>query len=181
MYIRESKDRVPASQSKNMNRPNLEISKTFTDWLMDLTALLALVITLGLVGYNYGLLPDSIPSHFGADGLPDRVGSKVTLFILPLIALAVFSALYFINRLPHRFNYLVHITEENALIQYTLALRMVRTLNAAIQIMFTYITYTTVETAFGKTSGLNTYFVFVLIFVLTGITAVYVTLSIKRK
>ncbi len=53
----------------------------------------ALVFNLALFAYlalRFANLPDPLPLHFDATGLPDRIESKTGIFALPLIGLVVF-------------------------------------------------------------------------------------------
>ncbi len=60
---------------------------------------LALVIFLMV---RYGDLPDPLPLHFDATGLPDRIESKSGILILPVIGLIVFVSNGLLGVLVHR-------------------------------------------------------------------------------
>jgi len=67
-------------------------------------------------------LPETIPTHFGAAGVPDGHGSKMTILLLPGISLIMNFIFEFVFRLPAcYYNYPVTITIENAERQYRLS------------------------------------------------------------
>jgi uncharacterized membrane protein len=62
------------------------------DRVFQLCLILTLVVNLALFGYlalRYATLPDLLPLHFDAFGLPDRIESKNGIFALPIIGIVV--------------------------------------------------------------------------------------------
>lgn len=57
------------------------------------------VIYLCLIWYR---VPDTVPLHFGFDGKPDRVGSKITLWALGSIQSSVAIGSYFLCEILYR-------------------------------------------------------------------------------
>lgn len=55
-------------------------------------ASLSLVLLFGFLTWRFQALPGSIPLHFNLAGVPDRMGDRVQVFILPLIGLATLLA-----------------------------------------------------------------------------------------
>lgn len=50
--------------------------------------------------YCYPIMPDSMPLHWGSDGIADSYGSKlVGLFLFPIISIFIFLMFYFIPRI----------------------------------------------------------------------------------
>lgn len=160
-----------------MDRPVVVIEKQPVDQAMEVSALL---IWLGITAYTlfmFSSLPDSIPQHFGADGLPDRYGSKWSLLMLPVVGLVLGGGLYLLNRIPHKFNYLVEITAENAPRQYRQAQRLIRFLNTTIQVLFAYITWSTVQIGTGSATALGGWFLPTFLIGMHGIILVYLIRS----
>ncbi len=60
---------------------------------LELVPLLLLGLTIYLVLSNYSTLPDTIPTHFNAQGVADDWGSKKTIFIFPAIAFPIYILL----------------------------------------------------------------------------------------
>ena len=71
-------------------------------------------------------MPETIPTHFNFKGEADCYGSKSNLWILPGIAILIYSLFSILNRFPHIHNYMVNITEENAMKNYRFSSRMLR-------------------------------------------------------
>lgn len=106
---------------------------------------------------HYANLPEIIPIHYNALGEADGYGSKNSLFLLPAITSVLFLGITILNKYPHKFNYLVDITEENALRNYTLATRLLRVMKVIITIIFFLITFMTVRNAYGSSNGVGTW------------------------
>ncbi|MEI7597636.1 MAG: hypothetical protein WCK02_17955 [Bacteroidota bacterium] len=62
------------------------------------------------------------------------------VFILPSITTILFIGLTILNRYPHIFNYSTKITEENKILHYTRATRIIRFLKTII--VFIFMTFT---------------------------------------
>ncbi len=137
-----------------MVRPEMEP----IDWLIEASAILGLMIFLGFVIYHFQRLPETIPSHFDGSGKPDGWDDKSTFWALPVIAFFIYFLLTFISLIPNRFNYAVKITPANAMKQYTLAIRLIRYLKAAIIWLFFYISMATVRVALYNGQGLTIWF-----------------------
>jgi len=66
---------------------------------------LALLANLALFGYlalRFEVLPDPLPLHFDAAGLPDRIEAKTGVFGLPIIGFTVFALNTALGILAHR-------------------------------------------------------------------------------
>jgi uncharacterized membrane protein len=107
---------------------------------------------------NYASLPDTIPTHYNSEGQADGFGGKLTIWVLPVLAIALFVALTQLNKFPHVFNYPINITPDNALVQYTHATRLIRYVKLIIVFIFGLITYRTIQHANGQAGGLGGWF-----------------------
>lgn len=164
-----------------MERPRLQIPLDNNDKYMEYTTKLCILLLIALPIYYYGKLPDSIPSHFGGDGMPDKYSNKDSIWIMPFIGTFLYRGLAYLNKLPHIFNYTVKITEENALEQYTKATKMMRFINLVIAFMFTYITYTTIQVGLGNSNGLGIWFLPFIFISLTIVPLIYLFKSTKKN
>jgi uncharacterized membrane protein len=135
-------------------RPGLEP----IDWLIEIAAILGLLTVIGFAIYMYPKLPESIPSHFDDKGMVDDYSGKDSFWALPAISAFIFILMSFIAMIPHRYNFTVKITPANAMRQYTMAMRLVRYMKAAIVWLFFYINYQTASVAHGLSSGLGPWF-----------------------
>ena len=58
-------------------------------------------------------LPERVPIHFTAQGIPDRYGKKGSLLLEPILGLMILALLMICQRFPQWWNYPVEVTEEN--------------------------------------------------------------------
>ena len=140
-------------------RPKIKIRLEPVDIIWEMLGILGLVLLFAFPIIYYSHLPDTIPIHFDLKGNADGYGSKVTVWLLPIIGLFTYVMMFVINLYPHTFNYLVPITPENAPRQYQIACRMIRVLNTVIVLGFTYFVYAFIQDALGKTNGLSLWFI----------------------
>jgi uncharacterized membrane protein len=140
------------------DRPVLKPEMAAADWLLEAAALLGLMILAGYVIYYFPRLPGTIPSHFNGAGQPDGFSAKASFWMLPGVAVFIYILLSLIVLVPHQFNYSIKITPANALKQYSMAIRLIRYLKAAVIWLFFYITYATVRVVEGKDSGMGLWF-----------------------
>lgn len=155
------------------NKPKIKIEKDNIDKLLILITLIAVGLIIYLPVSNYMQLPTEIPNHFGVDGKPDDYADKNIIFLLPIMSIFLTLLLQIITRFPHTFNFPIIITEENALKQYKIAIRMILWLNASISFVFLYITYFTIQVALGKQQQMSPYFVTIflgIVFIPLGIS-----------
>jgi uncharacterized membrane protein len=161
-------------------RPKMQIPLQPFDYVLEALGLLSLVLMIGLSVYHYNDLPATIPTHFGADGQPDQTGSKTTLWILPVLSVIIFSLMTILSRFPHNFNYMVNITPENAERQYTMATRLIRFMKMLAILIFTFITWRTIQISGGAATGLGTGLLILPVLIL-GLTVYYVYQSFSKQ
>ncbi len=126
-------------------RPKLHIDLSPLDRILEITAYVLLGLMWATTAYAFFILPATIPIHYNASGEADGYGKKMLLLLLPLIPTIIFFGISILSRYPHIFNYMVTITAENALKQYTMAGRLLRFLKLSVvliflvDVLFTYI------------------------------------------
>jgi uncharacterized membrane protein len=162
-------------------RPKIKISRTTTDWFIDFVAFAFLVILIALPLINYGSLPESIPVHFNASGQPDDYGGRNTLLFLPAVGIFMYILMTVIEQFPQIYNYPVEITEENAESQYRNAVRLIRVLKTVVLLIFSFISFKTIETATGKASGLGKSFLPVFLLLTFGVVIFYIVKSVNSR
>ena len=155
------------------DRPVLSPEMGPIDRLLEAMALSGLMFFLGYAIYSFPHLPETIPTHFNGSGQADESGGKAEFLILPGVAVFVYILLTLINLIPHRFNFTVKITKENAMRQYIMATRMVRTLKTALILGFFYLSHATIQVAKGAASGLGIWFVPVFLGIILGPLIIY--------
>jgi uncharacterized membrane protein len=139
-------------------RPKIKIELTPFDKALELTGWMMVILLWAFAAYNYSTLPDKIPTHFNAAGQVDDYGSKIFIFLLPVIGTLLYPLMTVLNKFPHIFNYPKEITAENAEAQYTNATRLMRYLKLGCMVTFFIIEYTMAQVATGKSVGLGTWF-----------------------
>lgn len=159
----------------NTKRPRIIVPYKQVDIVMELISITLLIGIWLFPTMNYSELPENIAIHFNAQGKADDFGSKMTIWILPGIATLIFVLLYILNKFPHLHNYMVNITEENALMNYRISTRLLRFINMFCMIIFAVIVYDII--GMSKGSGpklLNTWFLIgtIVIPIIAGVTAI---------
>jgi uncharacterized membrane protein len=139
-------------------RPKLKIEPTLTDNVIEIIGLLVLITMWVWTILNFSKLPETIPIHYDSSGQVNNYGNKGMIFMLPTIATILFIGMKILNKYPQIHKYSVNITLLNAKEQYTNSIQIVRFINVAIIIVFSLITFQTIQTAIGKTNGLGTWF-----------------------
>lgn len=124
------------------SRPRIKLTPQPIDRLLDIGGFVLLCMLWVLAYFSYKDMPDTIATHFNGSGEADGYGSKIMLIIAPIVATLTFFLLFFINKVPHLFNYPVTITEVNAPAYYELATRMIRVINLCMLITFFAVCYT---------------------------------------
>lgn len=162
------------------NRPRINIPLQSYDYALEILAAIGLLVLLALPVFYYGQLPEQIPTHFGANGLPDKFGPKLTLWLLPIVGLCIYGLMTFVNRRPDWFNFPVKITAENAARQYGLAVRLIRLLKAMVTVLFAYLVWGTIHVAHGGSDGLNSW-VLALPLATLGIAIAFMFVSATNK
>ncbi len=164
-----------------MNRPKIKIALDLFDKLVEGIGILALLFLIGIPVVYYGDLPAAIPGHYGFGGTPDEYIDPATIWVLPVLGLVLYIGMGVLSRYPHILNYPIEITAENAERVYQLAVKMIRVINTEIVCMFSYITYSTIQTALGRQSGLGNYFIVIFVVLIFGTIIYFMTSMIRDK
>lgn len=147
--------------------PKIAIPLTTSDKIIEITGLVVLVAFWCFTFFHYNQLPEIIPTHFTNNGEVDGYGNKWTIIFSPIIATILYLGITLASRFPHRLNYAVEITPENAQKQYTIFTGLLRILKIAVLLIFFMLDYQTIQLALGLPSLLGKSFmliVFTLLF-----------------
>lgn len=136
----------------NTNRPKIKVPLEPLDIGLDLLSVAIITVTIIYTILMYTNLPETLPIHFNFKGEADNYGNKSAVLWLPIFNIGMFILLFMLNKFPHIHNYMVNITEENALKNYRFSTRIVRFTNLFITILFSFIQYQIIESAHLKTS-----------------------------
>lgn len=104
--------------------------------------ILAFICFFGVTIYmicTWHTLPDQIPSHYGASGVPDAYGGKGSLIIMYVIMLSTYLLMVLCTFIPGSWNFPVRITGRNAPLAYRYARSLIIMLTLVINVTFCYI------------------------------------------
>lgn len=139
-------------------RPILNLPKTQLETILDGLGIVGLVIGLCILFFYFGGLPERIPTHYDGSGQPDGYSSKYMLWFLMGLCLIMAVGMWYLTRIPHKYNYPGRITPENAEANYYQGRLLVRVLNTGIIWTFVYIIWRTMEIVKGQADGLGWWF-----------------------
>jgi len=145
---------------------------------------ITLIILIGSIVYwcmQWTHLPSRLPIHFNAKGEADRWGSRWILLTIPAFSLLLYIGLAKLSRYPHLYNYPVEITEQNAESQYVMARQLICWIKLEVVMMFGYFEWSTIRVAQDPSSGMGTWLLPIIFFVLFGTIAIYFIRALKGK
>jgi hypothetical protein len=119
-----------------MNRPKITIRKNGQDKAVEAFTFLFITFSLLLIGIYFEQLPARAPLPFNWPSIDQNgFGTKILLWLTPLIHGIICVAIYKLNSYPWIFNYPVTITAQNAAVNYKMATHMFRLLSLCIAFM----------------------------------------------
>jgi uncharacterized membrane protein len=118
------------------NRPDIKLTQKGTERVIILFSSIFFIATIAFSIFSYLRSPEIIPIHFAADGTPNNYGSRISLFIMPAIAIVLFFGLNALSRHPKFYNYTQKITADNAETIYRSSSRMILALNGCLMLIF---------------------------------------------
>ena len=122
-------------------RPRIKIEPDKTDKAIRVITLIVAATIVAFSFWLYSISPEMVPGHFDINGHITRYDHKVTLFIMPAIALLVVGGLCLLLRYPHIFNYPQKITQQNAASMYRKGVKLLRWLALGIAVLFLFFEY----------------------------------------
>jgi len=161
--------------------PKIKIEITIGDKIIESIACLLLCIMWVYIIVIYENLPDIIPIHYNALGSPDNFGKKWMILSLPIVSTVLFIGLTLLNYFPESFNYPTKINEDNALIQYTYATRLIRYLKLVIVFIFGILLYQTTRYPLNQNDGVGIWFLPLFLGLIFIPLIFYVLKSVKSK
>ena len=80
-----------------------------------------------------------VPVHFNFAGEPDGWGSGYTIFLLPLLSLGICLLLYFSTRNPRLINYPVHLSKDEKIKLFPIAVQFIRWISVVVMMLLSYL------------------------------------------
>lgn len=164
-----------------MPRPKIKLPYSQPEKLLQILSLFGVLGLIVLTVFSMINLPESIPTHFGADGRADGWGGKGSLLMLPIMAVILYTALTILERFPWIYNYPGEITEENAEYQYKLGRLALEWIKFIMISIFLYIQWQTAQAARGLSDGLGSWFLPVFLLALFGVTGFMIYKMVKHQ
>ncbi|MCA0993723.1 DUF1648 domain-containing protein [Pseudalkalibacillus hwajinpoensis] len=162
-------------------RPRIEVDKTFIQKGFDLATLIFLLLSIVYLSLEWAGIPNRVPIHFNATGEADNWGSKMAIILFPLLGMLIWGVFTVLERYPHRYNYVVKITEGNAALQYRSAVILMRFLKNTIALLFAYLTVECVQIAKGIGEGLTWWVMPLFLTMIFSAIILYIVHSIRWR
>lgn len=143
-------------------QPKIDIPLTLGDKVVEAIGLLLVIAFWYFTLSHFSQLPDTIPTHFRTNGEVDGYGNKWEIIILTIVGTLLYLGLSIVSRYPHKMNYLVTITEANAVKQYSIVIKMFRILKIAIVMIFFLMAFETVQIALGLSDVFGKWFLLIV-------------------
>ena len=162
-------------------RPRINIDKTLIQKWFDVAALTFLFLSIVYVSFEWYGIPNRVPIHFNAAGEADNWGAKTTIILFPVLGILLWGGLTLLERYPHRYNYVVRITDGNAALQYRSAVVLIRFLKNTIALLFAYLTVESVQIAKGLDEGLAWWLMPLFLTLIISAIILYIVHSIRWR
>lgn len=136
-------------------RPVISIPRSLSERMLDAISLIVLIGSFVYTALSWSSLPEQVPIHFDMEGEADEWGSRMTLLWLPVINSIMFAGMTVLRSFPHKMNYLIEITPENAAYQYRLSIELLAWIKMQVTLLFGYLTWAAIQEASGNTGGVG--------------------------
>ncbi len=163
------------------DQPRLIIEPMAADRALEALCITILLAMWVLTVSYLLILPEHIAIHFDMQGQPDGYGSKWVLLFSPVFASILWIGLSVLNKFPHKFNYPVKITKDNAARQYSLAIRLIRWIKLGILLLFSILLHTFYSSALSE--ELKNIWWIIILSVIIGLVPliIFLIFSVKNK
>lgn len=162
-------------------RPKIDIPMSSLDKIIEVLSVLSIVYVIVAIINAWAKLPAVIPTHYNFAGEIDGYGSKSSILFLLPVMLVMYIGFTVLTKYPQIYNYVVEITEKNALTQYSLAKSFMRILKFEIILLFSYINLAIISSALSSKSTLSLWFLPITFIVLFGSIGIYVYKSVSSS
>ncbi|MFB1082818.1 DUF1648 domain-containing protein [Jeotgalibacillus sp. JSM ZJ347] len=161
------------------DRPLIKVEKPLWAKVFSWISLVLLIAASVYLALSWEDLSGVIPIHFNASGEADGFGGKWSAIMLPVIGFVMWGGLTALEKVPHIYNYLGKITEENAEKQYLNGVLMMNVIKNLCVLLFAYITYEITLIGAGGSTSLTSGVMPVFLILLFGSIGWFIYRSIK--
>jgi uncharacterized membrane protein len=124
-------------------------------------------------------LPDRIPTHFDLSGHPNGWGSPGALWLLPIVAVAIYLAITITSRFPSAFHYPVRVTQENLPRLQAISLQMIAWLKAESLCFFAWIQWSILQSVQNGRFGISPFLMPAFLVVILGTVLGFIVVMIR--
>ena len=149
--------------------------------VVELAGAIAILVSILLILQFWEVLPDRIPIHFGLGGMADAWGDKVTIWIMPTVAVIIFAVLTAVSRYPNTLKYPVPITSENARRQYLVGRGLLVWLKAEVCWLFAFVVRQQILVALGNAQRFSMELLLGIIVLILGTVGVYLVKAYSAR
>ena len=160
------------------NRPKLNLKITPLEIFLNVITLATFVGTIVYLFSSWTIIPSEIPAHYNAVGEVDRWGGKGEILILPITALLMWVGMTVLEKFPHVYNYM-NLTKDNARAQYLNGRLLINVLKNEFVLLFSYITWKSIQIAIGENDSLGVWFLPVFLLIIFGSMGYFIVKSLR--
>lgn len=154
----------------------MKIRRCKFDIFIEICCLLCLFGTLIYLIAIWEHIPGEIPGHYNAMGEIDRITSKESLLVIPIITWIMYIGLTVVEKFPQIWNTGVTVTEENMEKVYRILKSMLGTFKLSMVAKFTYLT---IYSAMAK--PLSIWFLPISLIIMFGLLTFFIIKLVKAK
>ncbi|MDF2156792.1 DUF1648 domain-containing protein [Algoriphagus sp. CAU 1675] len=143
------------------------------DLILDILGIIGILALFAIPAIFYQELPDSLPRHFGSDGMPDAYGGKGVIWVLPILGFFMYLVLRFISTLPELINLPFKVNPSEGESQKRKYGRMIRVLNVVLIFTFVFLTFNTIQIGLENNTQIPSEFKPIALLLLFGIPSIF--------
>lgn len=160
-------------------RPIIKIPLSYKEKVIVIISTLFIVSVLLYLKYVWAGIPQTIPTHFGFSGAPDRYGDKSSLFTEIIIVTIVHIGLCLLSKIPQYYNYPMSVTKKNAEFLYKQGRQLILLIDIEISFWLSILSWQNIQSAMGKIYGINAGIMLLFVAVLI-LTIIYETVKMFK-
>ena len=143
--------------------------------VMEIIAISGLLTGLLLAVHYWSVIPDSVPAHFNAAGIPTRFGPKTDLIRISLYSFFTYVLLSIIGNRT-LYNFFKPLETEYRLRRYALVSALVLILKPVLTWFTAYMIYTMIMVSLGRSDGMGA-FALPVFLILTAVPTIVIVLK----
>lgn len=119
----------------------MKVERSAYDTISDVVSLVCIIGVILYLILTWDKIPNKIPGHYNGAGEIDKITSKSSLIVLPIVTIIMYLFLFIIENIPQIWNTGgVKITEKNKALVYRTTKNLLVSIKMIIVIVFSYLT-----------------------------------------